>query len=76
VSVFISFDQCKFEVYFSEVSIATPACFGGAIGLVNLPAFHPKPVLVSVSEMGSWKQQIVGSLFLIWFAKWCLLMES
>jgi hypothetical protein len=30
----------------SEISIATPACFRGAIGLVNLlPAFHPKPVL-------------------------------
>jgi hypothetical protein len=38
---------------FSERHIASPACFGGAIGLVNLlPAFHPKPVLVSVNEMG------------------------
>jgi hypothetical protein len=37
----------------SEISIATPACFGGAIGLVNLlPAFHPEPVLISVDEMG------------------------
>jgi hypothetical protein len=37
----------------SEISIATLACFQGAIGLVNLlPAFHPKPVLVSVNEMG------------------------
>jgi hypothetical protein len=28
-------------------------CFGGAIGLENLlPSFHPKPVLVSVDEMG------------------------
>jgi hypothetical protein len=38
---------------FSEIGIGTPAFFGGAIGLVNLlPAFHPKPVLVSVDEMG------------------------
>jgi hypothetical protein len=37
----------------SELSIATPACFGGAIVLVNLlPAFHPKPMLISVDEMG------------------------
>jgi hypothetical protein len=37
----------------SETSIATPACFGGAIGLVCLlPALHPKSVLVSVDEMG------------------------
>jgi hypothetical protein len=37
----------------SKKSIATPACFGGAIGLVNiLPAFHPKPVLISVDEVG------------------------
>jgi hypothetical protein len=36
----------------SEVSIATPACFLGATGLVNLlPAFHPKPMIISVSEM-------------------------
>jgi hypothetical protein len=35
----------------SEISIATPAVLG-TIGLVNLlPAFHPKPVLVSVNEM-------------------------
>jgi hypothetical protein len=31
----------------SEISIATPA-----IGLVNLPAFRLKPMLISVSEMG------------------------
>jgi hypothetical protein len=38
-----------------EISIATPACFGGGmgIGLVKLLlAFHPKPVLVSVDNMG------------------------
>jgi hypothetical protein len=33
----------------SEINIATPTCFGGAIGLGNLLlALHPKPVLVSV----------------------------
>jgi hypothetical protein len=49
--------------------------FWGAIGLVNLlPAFHPKQVFVSVNEMVSCKQQIVGSSFLIQFAKQCLLM--
>jgi hypothetical protein len=37
----------------SKISIATPACFGGVIGLVNLlPAFYPKLVLVSDNEMG------------------------
>jgi hypothetical protein len=36
-----------------EISIATPACFGGAIVLVNLlPAFHSQPVLISVDEVG------------------------
>jgi hypothetical protein len=36
-----------------KISIATPAWFFGFIGLVNLlPAFHPKPVLVPVNEMG------------------------
>jgi hypothetical protein len=30
----------------SDISIATPACFGGTIGLVKLlPAFHAKPVI-------------------------------
>jgi hypothetical protein len=37
----------------SEISIGTPACLGGGIGLVNLlPAFHPKPMLIAVGEMG------------------------
>jgi hypothetical protein len=45
----------------------------GAIGLVNLLlAFHPKPALVSVDEMGL--SSIVGYSFLIQFAKQCLLM--
>jgi hypothetical protein len=34
----------------SEISIAT-CLFFGAIGLVNLLAFHPQPVLVSVNEV-------------------------
>jgi hypothetical protein len=37
----------------SKISIATPACFGGAIGLAKLlPAFYPQPVLISVNETG------------------------
>jgi hypothetical protein len=48
--------------------------FSGAISLVNLPAFHPKPVFISVNRCVSCKEQIVGSFYLIHFAKWCLLM--
>jgi hypothetical protein len=37
----------------SVITIATPAWFLGAIGLVNLlPAFHPNPMLISIDEMG------------------------
>jgi hypothetical protein len=37
----------------SEINIATPACFWGPFSLVNLlPAFHPKPMLISVGVMG------------------------
>jgi hypothetical protein len=38
----------------SKINIATPAWFfGGSISLVNLlSAFHPKPVLVFVDEVG------------------------
>jgi hypothetical protein len=37
------------ESTLSEISIATPDCFG----LANLlPAFHPKPMFISVGEMG------------------------
>jgi hypothetical protein len=37
----------------TEISIATPACFGGAIGFVSLlPDFHPKAMVISVGEMG------------------------
>jgi hypothetical protein len=59
----------------SEISITNPALFGGIVGFVNLlPTFHPKLVLVSINEMGSYKQPTVGSSFLIQFAKSCLLM--
>jgi hypothetical protein len=55
----------------SEISISTPAYFG-TIGLVNLLAFHSQPVLVSVDEMVSFRQQIIGSSLLIQFASQCL----
>jgi hypothetical protein len=46
-------DQCKFEVYFVRDKYCYSCLFSEAIGLRNLlPAFHPKPVLVSVNEMG------------------------
>jgi hypothetical protein len=46
-----------------------------AIGLENLLlAFHPNPMLISIDELVSCKQQIVGSSFLIQFVKQCLLM--
>jgi hypothetical protein len=50
---FISFYQCMFEVYFVRDKYCNSCLFSGAIGLVNLlPAFHPKPMLISVAEMG------------------------
>jgi hypothetical protein len=53
VTFFILFDQCKFKVYFVRDKYCYSCLFWGTIGLVNLlPAFHPKPVLVSVNEMG------------------------
>jgi hypothetical protein len=54
VSFFISFDQYEFEAYFVQDKYCYPCLFWGAIGLVNLPSFQPKPVLVSVDEMGLW----------------------
>jgi hypothetical protein len=72
-SFFILFDQCRFEATLSKYCYSCLVL--GAIDLVNLlPAFHPKPVLVSANEMVSCKQEIIGSSFLIQFAKWCLLM--
>jgi hypothetical protein len=56
VSLFISFDQFNFEVYF-DMGIATPAIFLDAIFLVNLLlAFHLKPLF---KRLISFKQQIV-----------------
>jgi hypothetical protein len=51
VSFFISFDQYKFEVYFVWYKYCYSCLYLGAIGLVNLPAFHPKPVFISVNKM-------------------------
>jgi hypothetical protein len=49
MSFFISFDQCKFEVYLVRDKYCYSFLFSGAIGLVNLlPHFLPKPILVSV----------------------------
>jgi hypothetical protein len=36
MSVFISFDQCRFEVYFVRDKYCYSCLFSGAIGLVNL----------------------------------------
>jgi hypothetical protein len=37
----------------SDISIIYSCLFSGAIGLVNLlPAFQPKPVFISINEMG------------------------
>jgi hypothetical protein len=49
--------------------------FSRAIGLVNfLPSFHLSQCLFLSIRWVSCKQQIVGSSFLIQFAKWYLLM--
>jgi hypothetical protein len=56
----------------SDISIATPACFGGAISLVNLPPFHPKAMFALSIKWVSCKQQIVGSSF---FNPVCLLVS-
>jgi hypothetical protein len=65
----------SFKSTLPEIRIATPDFFLKSNGLVNiLQAFHAKPVFISVHEIGLCKQLIVGSSFLIHFAKWCLLM--
>jgi hypothetical protein len=52
MSFFILFDQCRFEVYFVKDKYCYSCLFSEAIGLVNLlPAFHPKPMLISVGEI-------------------------
>jgi hypothetical protein len=51
--------------------------FSGAIGSVNLlPAFHCKPMFISINKEGFYKEGIVGSSFIIQFARWCLLMKE
>jgi hypothetical protein len=53
VSFFISFGQHWFEVYFVQDKYCYACLFSKAIVLGNLlAAFHPKPVLVSVDEVG------------------------
>jgi hypothetical protein len=75
MSFLILFDQCRFEVYFVRDKYFYSCLFSEAIGLVNLlPAFHPKLMFISASEMGLLQATIVGSSFLIHFIKWCLLM--
>jgi hypothetical protein len=54
MSFFISFDQCRFEVYFARDKHCYSCLFSGGMGIALvklLPAFHPKPVLVSVDDM-------------------------
>jgi hypothetical protein len=53
LSFFITFDQCKFEVYFVQDKYCYSCLFSGAVGFVNLlPAFHPKPVFISIKKVG------------------------
>jgi hypothetical protein len=51
VSFFVLFDQCKFEVYFVWYKYCYLYLFWGATGLVELLAFHLKPVFISVNKM-------------------------
>jgi hypothetical protein len=75
MSLFISFDKSRFEVYFVQGKHCYSFLFSGTIGLVNLlPAFHSQQVLISVDKGVSCRQQMVGSSFLIQFANGCLLM--
>jgi hypothetical protein len=75
MSFFILFDQCRFEVYFGIDKYCYSCLFSGAIGLVNLlPAFHPKPMLVSVSEMSLLSATNCWIFLFIHFLKCCLWM--
>jgi hypothetical protein len=75
VSFFISFGQCKFEIYFSWYKYCYSCPFLVAIDLVNLlPTFYSKPCLFLSIRWISCKLQSVVSSFFIQFAKWCLLM--
>jgi hypothetical protein len=48
----LHFTKVSLKSILSDISIATPACFRGTFGLVNLlPAFYLKPVLISVIKM-------------------------
>jgi hypothetical protein len=59
----------------SGISIATPAYLGGCTVLVNLlPAFHPKPVFVSVNEMVLLQTKDSWIFLFNPFCKRCLLM--
>jgi transposase InsO family protein len=47
MSFFISFDQCRFEVYFVKDKYCYSCLFSGAIGFLNLlPAFHNGPAFM------------------------------
>jgi hypothetical protein len=49
----VLFNQCTLEVCIVSDKYCYSCLFSGTTGLVNLLwAFHPKPVLVSVNEMG------------------------
>jgi hypothetical protein len=53
MSFFILLDQSRFEVYFVQEKYYYSCLLSGTTGSINLlPAFHPKPVLISVDEMG------------------------
>jgi hypothetical protein len=72
MTFFVSFYWCKLEVSFVRSTYCCSCLFSGAISLLNLLAFHPKPFL-SIKKV-SCKQQIVTCSFLIQFAKHCPLM--
>jgi hypothetical protein len=59
----------------SEVSIASLACFQGPLAWeIFFQPFTLSQCLFLLMRWVSCKQHIVGSSFLIQFAKWCLLM--
>jgi hypothetical protein len=53
VSSLSLFTNVSLESTLSDISIATPACLGRGIKLVNvLLAFHPNAVFISVNKVG------------------------
>jgi hypothetical protein len=59
----------------SKINIATPACFQGPLAwLIFFQPFILKLCLFLSMRWVSFKEQIVGSSFLIQFVKQCLLM--